>query len=57
MDRTMLSKTERRTSNPSIETLLKLWTGALWLGGFTLVGMTGDPSHPWLREVEISKGR
>ncbi|MBM3409336.1 MAG: hypothetical protein FJY25_18825 [Betaproteobacteria bacterium] len=53
----MLSKIERRTSNPSIETLLKLWTGALWLGGFTLVGMTGDPSHPWLREVEISKGR
>lgn|GEM_PF-5004137 len=35
MDRTMLSKTERRTSNPSIETLLKFWTGALWFGRYS----------------------
>ncbi|MFM8557467.1 MAG: hypothetical protein ACKODG_15035 [Betaproteobacteria bacterium] len=35
MARTMLSKIERRTSNPSIETLLKFWTGALWLGGYS----------------------
>lgn len=54
IDRTMLSKIERRISNPSIETLLKL-ANRLRVDILTLVGPTHDPqasaSRPYRKQV------
>lgn len=56
VDRTMLSKIERRISNPSIETLLKL-ANRLAVDLAAIVAPTEDSGAPHPQPVPVTPGR